>query len=289
MTQSDKQGLEAKNKVIDVINHLNQQWENRFTLDNPRLVENYLEGKTHFLVVFENLAEPKNQFVALVKRALPIGGVGDDVEVKKLTKIDIVGNGKALISQHACGESAPDKSRHGHTSNSRTDCYQETVLVDIVKLVNFPEQIVPSLVRFGIVDCIYRRLRHALYFSFTRGFVFRGAVRVDYGETDLLLFSLAKDNALLSASDFHQMPSEMVKGAPHLLDGFPCEQRDRGNHGLDTSEIMMRVPGKLRMWLDANFIRLTVEKGSDPRFQILDVLVGPCDLHTDQGDSLVCG
>jgi hypothetical protein len=283
---SDEQRLEAKNKVIDVINHLNEQWENRFTLNNARLVENYLEGKAHFLILIENIAEPKNQFVALVQRTLPIGRIGDELEVKRLAQIDDGRHINTAIFQ-VVSESAPEKSRGREVCDSRTDGYQEAMLVDIVKLVKFPEQIVPSLVRFGSVDSIYRRLRHALYFSFTRGFVFRGTIRVDYRETDLLLFGSAQDNALFGAPDLHEMPSEMVKGASCLLEDFSRDDRDSPDHRLSTSEVMIRCIRKFRMWLDTNLIRLAIEEGFDPRFQFLDVMVGPCDLHTDQGDSFV--
>jgi hypothetical protein len=285
---SDKQRLEGDDQVVDVINCLNKQWEDRFTLNNARLVENYLEGKAHFLILIETIAEAKNQFIALVERALPIGRIGDELEVKRLAEIDDGRHINTAIFQEV-SESAPEKSRRGETSNSRADCYQEAMLVDIVKLVKFPEQIVPSLVRFGSVDSIYRRLRHALYFSFTRGFVFRGTIRVDYRETDLLLFGSAQDNALLGAPDLHEMPSEMVKGASCLLEDFSRDERDSPDNRLSTSEVMMRCVRKFSVWLDANLIRLAIEKGLDPRFQFLDVMVGPCDLHTDQPNSFISG
>src|SRR6266498_2043607 len=80
--QSNEQWPEAKNQVINVIEGLAEQWKDRFTLNNPRLVENYVKGKLHFLVLIKDAIKPENQFVALVERALPILFVGDDVEIK---------------------------------------------------------------------------------------------------------------------------------------------------------------------------------------------------------------
>jgi hypothetical protein len=286
--QSDEQGPEAKNQVINVIEHLSKHWEDRFTLSNPRLVENYVKGKVHFLVLIKDALKPENQLVAFIERALPILFIGDDVEIKDGTKVNVGGNVDPFFFEHGSGQPAPDKAGSSKVCHDGTNGYQEAVLVDIVKLVESPETVVPSLVRFGRVDSIYGRLRHALYFSFTRGFVLRGDVGVDYRETDLLAFGLAKDDALFSTADVNEMPNEMVKGTSHVLDSLPGEQRDNGSHRLDTSDIMVReCIGKLRMWLGSNFVRLTVQEGLDSRFQCLDVLVGPCDFYAGKLDSLV--
>ena len=290
MKRSDKQGLEAKDQVVDVVESLSKCWEDRFTLDNPRLVENYVKGKLHLLILIKDTVKAENQFVALVERALPIFFIGDDAEIKHRAKVNVGGNVDPFFFEYVPCQPAPDKAGSDKVCHDGTGSYQETVLVDIVKLIESPEKIVPSLVRFGRVDSIYRRLRHALYFSFTRGFVFCGAVRVDYGETDLLLFGSTKDNALLGAPDLHEMPSEMIEGTSHVIDGLPGEQRDNGDHKLGTGDIMLReCVRKLRIWLDSNFIRLTIQEVADFPFQILGVLVGPCGSYTDKTDSFISG
>ncbi len=286
--QSNEQWPEAKNQVINVIEGLAEQWKDRFTLNNPRLVENYVKGKLHFLVLIKDAIKPENQFVALVERALPILFVGDDVEIKYGAKVNVGGNVDTFFFEHGSGKPAPDPAGSSEVRHDGTDCYQEAVLVDVVKLVESPETVVPSLVRFGRVDSIYGILHHALYFSFTRGFVLLGDVGVDYGETDLLAFGLTKNDALFSTADVNEMPSEMVKSASHVLDSLPSKQRDSGSHRLDTGDIMMcECVGKLRMWLGSNFVRLAFQEGFNSRFQCLDVLVGPCDLHAGKLDSLI--
>src|ERR1700730_5567783 len=91
-------GLETKNQFVDVITRLNEQWEHGFTLSNPLLVENYLKGKLHFLVVIEKRGKPGNQFVAFFERALSELTVGDDVEGKVgAPKIDIGRNRSPFV------------------------------------------------------------------------------------------------------------------------------------------------------------------------------------------------
>src|SRR5262249_52522678 len=80
------------------------------------------------------------------------------------------------------------------------------------------------------------RLRHALYFSFTRGFVFCGAIGVDYGECDLPLLGRSEGNSLCSTANLNQIPSEMIKGASHVLNGVASDQRDGRCHRPDMSQ-----------------------------------------------------
>jgi hypothetical protein len=195
--KSEEQGLEPKDQVINVIERLNEKWEHRFTLDNPRLVENYLERKFHFLVLIEETGKTGHQFVALFQRALSELAVGDDIYIETTkTEINVGRNFDPFVFGDTSQKRALEKTRHGDVRNLSASSYQEAVLVDVVKLVKSPETVIPSLVRFGSVNSIFGRLRHSLYFSFTRGFVIGGTVRVDYGESDLLALGLGKGNAL---------------------------------------------------------------------------------------------
>lgn len=285
---SNKQRLKTENQVINVIERLHEQSQDRFTLNNPRLVENYIKGKLHFLILIKDALKPENQFVAFIERALPILCVGDDIESESGTKVNVSGNVDSFFFKHGSRQPAPDKAGSGKVCHDRTSGYQEAVLVDVVKLVESPEAVVPSLVRFGRVDSIYGRLRHALYFSFTRGFVLRGTVRVDYGKTDLFALGFAKDDPLFSTTDVNEMPSEVIEGTSYVVDGLPSEQRDSGGHRLGTGDVMMcECVGKLRMWLDSNFVRLAIQEVADFPFQVLDVLVGPCGSYADKTESFI--
>jgi len=287
-SHSDEKRPETENQVVNAIERFNEEWKNRFTLDNPRLVENYVKGKLHFLILIEEAVKPRNQFVAFIERAIPKRFIGDDVEIERGTKVNIGGNVDPFFFQRGSRQRAPDKPGSLEVRHGRADGYQEAVLVDIVKLIESPENIVPSLVRFGRVDRIYCRLRHALYFSFTRGFVLRGTLRIDNGKTDSLAFCRSQGDSLSQGSDLHQIPSKIIKRASHVVEGISSNQRDNRRHGLGPSEIMLSdCLGKLRIWLDTNSVRIPVQEFSDFPFQILDVLVGPCGLYSHEPNSFI--
>lgn len=294
-TESTEQRLKTENEVVNVLEHIKEQREHWFTLDNPRLVENYVEGKLQFLVLFEKRAEPGNQFVALFERALPELAVGYDVEIETTpTEVNIGRNLDSLFLDNGAEHCPFESARDANVRKLRAREYDEAVLVDVVKLIERPQVVIPSLVRFGSVDSIYSRLRHALYFSFTRGFVFCGTIGVDYGKTDLLLLRPVKGDTLFSTADLHQVPSEMVKGASQLLQSFPCNQRDVRGNAPSTNDIMLHqllwdCIRKSRIWTDADSIRLTVQENFDSLFEVLDVLVGPCSLDADKVESFIGG
>ena len=71
--QSDQQGLETENQVVNIIRHLNERWEQRLTLDNLRLAERYVKGELHLLIHFR-VGGVTEEYAALLKRKLPISG-----------------------------------------------------------------------------------------------------------------------------------------------------------------------------------------------------------------------
>lgn len=268
--------LETDNQVGDVLERLNERWENRLTLSNPRLIEHYVEGELHLLVLFEEATRHRKQFVALIERALPV--VRNDVQVNP-ADVGVGVNTESPLFRHRCEHHALEDCRNGEVCELCADGYQESVLIDVVKLAEFPERVVPSLVRFGLVDSIYGRLRHALYFSSTRGFVFRGAVGIDNGETDALALAVGERSGKIDLPNVHKMPSEVVEGASDVLNGVASDQCNFDGHDSGASEVIHRGQhiGKLRIWLGADFIRLGVQEGLDFPLQIKDVLFGPFD------------
>jgi len=132
----DKVTAKTQNQVINVIEELHEQWKDWFTLSNPQLVEDYVKGKAHFLVVIEDLAKPSNQFVAFIERALPV--VRNNAEVENLTQVNIRGHVNSFFFKDVSGHPAPDPPRGIEAGDLGTDCYQEAVLIDVVKLAQFP-------------------------------------------------------------------------------------------------------------------------------------------------------
>lgn len=51
--QSDEQGLEAHDQVVNRIKHFLERFKDRLTLQNLRLVEGHLKGELQILVLYE--------------------------------------------------------------------------------------------------------------------------------------------------------------------------------------------------------------------------------------------
>jgi len=120
--------------------------------------------------------------------------------------------------------------------------------------------------------------------------VFLGAIGIDYGKSDLPTLRLRKRDVLRGASDVNQVVNEVVKSDSNIVDSFSSKQRNNCGHRPDADEIMLaqlRDVGKLRIWLDSNLVRLTIQELSDFPIQVLDVLVGPCSSHSNKIDALI--
>src|SRR5262249_51806392 len=120
------------------------------------------------------------------------------------------------------GRIAPEPSDRGNAA-TEPDNEQEAVFVEVVKFVEFPERVVPSLVRLDRVNDSYRLRRDSLYFSARiAGFVIGS--RFADGKAGEIVGRIPVG--------FNQLPSQVVKTAPQLIQDFPAQQGDRvGDRG----------------------------------------------------------
>ena len=168
---SREQGPEGQNNIVNQINHLLERFEQRLTLSNPRLSKRYDEITLQLLLHFRT--RDGEEFVACLQR--------EDGSLERHEQVGPVGIRKGHIPSVATGKRLLDGSpftwRDAAEVIRVSDCDQQAVLVDVVKFVEQPQRVVPPFVWFDRVDCVYSILPHALYFSRTFGFVFRGTVR----------------------------------------------------------------------------------------------------------------
>ena len=68
-----EQRSEAGNKVLDKIEHVLDRFEDRFTLDNPRLIERYREGELFILVHFI-IRGTNEELIACIQRKKVVSG-----------------------------------------------------------------------------------------------------------------------------------------------------------------------------------------------------------------------
>ena len=150
-----------------------------------------------------------------------------------------------------------------------------------MKSVEAPEYVIPTTVWFDHVDRFYRIVPHALYFSGTLGFVFRGILRD--GEVDM-----TKGPGSPSSNE-DEMISQVVKGASQILKNIPSDRAERSRRLLGAVYIIIDRLSCLRIALDSDSIRIGREERSDCDLQITDVLFGPFNFYADNREAFVGG
>ena len=253
-----EQRSEAGNKTLDKIEHVLQHFKDRFTLDNPRLIERDLEGELLILVHFI-IRGTNEELIACIQREKVVSG--PDAQTRD-------GNSKRL-SQRLL-QKPSHVTCNVYALKGRTSGDKESMLIDLVQAVETPKRVISSFVRFDRVNRVYGVLPHALYFSRLSGFVLRG--RVKEREVDM------EEWPRLPRADQNKLISQMVKGAAKVLDnvsGNDCDvRRDilNADEVIDWSSRHSVAPG-------SDFVWGFSDKGFDSAIQIVDVLVGPCDFR----------
>jgi hypothetical protein len=154
------EGLKDGNQIVDQVCHLMDRFDNRLTLNDGRLVDRYLKRELHLLVYFSTRMI-NEEFVACFQREHAVGWPDED------------GEGRIIPTSHA-PELLRQVSPKIDALKVRAGRKQQAVLVDTVKLVEFPKRVVSSVVWFDRVYGIYSVLPHALCMSVFTRLVFRG-------------------------------------------------------------------------------------------------------------------
>jgi hypothetical protein len=148
---------------------------------------------------------------------------------------------------------------------------EQSVFVDVVKFVDDPERIAPTVIRLQKLNAILSRLTHSLYFSLREGFVFRGGSSKN-GECG----SFGGSPSLGE----NQLIGQIIQGGSEVLDGITdgCEAR-QGQSSLDFNP-EYDISG-LRLFLREGAVGAGFIVGSEQIIQVVDVLFGPFDFYVD--------
>jgi hypothetical protein len=266
---NSKDSGELIDDLIDEAGKLLEEWENRLTLDNLRLSERYLEGELELLVRLKFIASGNSaNFCAVLK-------YGESLARVKARNIKVGEFDEGNIPDSPLGRRPPIPTEYRDAS-TKCDDKQEAVFIDVVKVMEFPERIIPTLIGLERIEEAFRSRRHSLYFSSILGFVF--------------VSSLADGKAGLIAgcatAGLDQLPSQMIKSAPQLIQNLSdCHGDYAGDRGADLHPIAS-LSG-LRIMLDSQSIRIDLAEGLQPAFKVTDVLFGPFDFRPD-ADQPVC-
>lgn len=237
--------------VVHECSKLMERINDRLTLKNPRLVQRYRESKL-LIGVRLGTGQSGQEFEAWFYRPL----VGSCEKESQLSKHFF-----EFIGGCFCKDLTGIKTtRHG------ADCQQHAMLSDVVKSVEDPQEVIPSVVRLEPLDRIDRYLPRSLYFSLNFGSVYRG---LEDWEVDP-----AGVRGTVPSVATHQMEGQMIKGASQVLDNIRSDQGNLSGNGLDAFN-KVNWSSRILIDLGANSVRARLEKSADPTLQITDVLFGP--------------
>ena len=234
--------LKTQNQVIDVVNKLNERWKQRITRHNLRLTDRFVDFDLHVLLHFTvkdfDSAEMWVACFEVVRR------------VANLT--EPIGDQETIMGV----------------------CEESSVLVDVVQLVESPQNIsLPAFVWFERINNFYDFGEDTLYFSSLVPFVSSGVLR----NRELNLPA-----GLLPGPDPSQLVCKVVECASEVVNDIASQpQRVKGQDSV-LSEL-----ARLRFRISRNSVELLHPERSKFGLQITEMCLGPVNFYAHQ-DKSVC-
>jgi len=253
------------NKAADLM----KQWKDRITLDNLRLSERYLKGELDVHILFRVIGEPRQDECCAVLS-----------HFKPLTRM----SGEGIINSLASdvGEDFGDYAA-GQVEGSVTaysDQGQVTVFADIVKLLENPEAIIPTIVRLNSLDVSYCSRSNGLYYSKRLGFVFGRHFVNRKGD----LFPVVDGHIGELSTGLSKCPHQIVEGASQVMNGI-CNNEGKRDGGLGMDSPDKDSVPSFRVILGSDFVWAGVEKTAALPIEITDVMFGPFDFKPNLVES----
>jgi len=254
---------ETGQQGIDYINHVLERFDQRITLDNLRLAKRYVEGELH-LLVWVNVGT--GQFIAHLKREHAVGRFDPEIRERNVLSghsFDSIRSGVPHSSRVSLKNASEIDGSKGGANGQ-----QEAVFVDVIKLVDSPDDILPTTVWLGCVDCIERILPRSLYFSVSQGWIFAGAV----GDGVLDFPGLS---GRLTKPDTDSTVRDMIESASQVVQNIPCDTCNMDGYNCDAHDAIRAFDSAVRIYIGADFIGAGIKKGFDGALKLLDVAFGP--------------
>ena len=216
--------------VSDVFNRVPAMLEKqikRNILDYPRFVYRYVKKEAYiFLRVCDRHG---NQFISRLEPDSP-GVIDDEILLHQIcwdrkTCVDALqGDRHTLVRTEAA-------HNVGHSESNK-----QSMLVNVVQLIQDPEINIPILVWSCPVDDVRYELPAASYFSSLSGVIFIDGI-VDWKSGDALLRS--------APIYLNQVPDEVVERTPEGIECFPRDDTHFGTNGWLPRDIVGDIPGFL--------------------------------------------
>jgi hypothetical protein len=269
-----EQMREQVDDPVNKVRELMEKWDKRITLDNLRLVERYLKGEleVHILLRLSVESGQAGEFAAILTYFEPIARAEQD----RSSKCRDIAPGECSANQTGipCLVKGGINDSHSHDG-------QPTVFVDIVKFVENPEVLVPTIVWLECLYDAYSARGNSLYFSKRLGFVFGASLADHKGDLPQSpLRQLVKSGTFLG-----NLPDQMVESAAQVMDGIAKSQQEPiRNRGDDFGP--KDLVSRLRVIMDSDFVWAAIEKVPNLTIEIADVMFGPFDFKPNLGEPL---
>ncbi len=246
--------LEAGRDLAGEFKELLNRFKNRFSYNNPRLVERYTHSECE-IVLHLRLSDGETYFAHY--RREPGVGSRDENSTVEVGSGGIVGE----VTQDLpfCGQNMTVRDRRGRGQ-------EQPVFVHVVEGVELPEKIIPSFVRLQLIDGRDYVWPHASYFSFEVGGAIPMKIIGDRETGDARLRRSIVGN--------HELPDQIIKGAADVLETFSDDGRECNGDFVSPVEYPFAM-SRIRVEIGRDGIMVAIKKDADLPIKLCDMLFGP--------------
>jgi hypothetical protein len=272
-----EQGRKQLDEAFDKLDELVERWNNRLTLDNLDLAKRYLKNELRVHVhlrywVVSAAGEDSVDFCAIFQRECFLephhfSGLADH-----LFEVAFVPGVEKLV-QGECIDSARVRHADGH---------QELVFVRDVELVEPPERVARSLVRFGFLDEVHRTFRRSLYLSGSAGFKSIGVpgLTAEHGESGVIV-----DGFVLGTN---HLANEQVESGTQVVDAVPGDGAPQERRLFGDFDPVDQI-SRMRLVIMNDSVRLVLLEPLVSGLEVTEVMFGPFDLYPNTGEIGLAG
>jgi hypothetical protein len=236
-----KNSFDSIHDAADQFRELNERWNNRFTLQGQSLVEKYREGRMSVVCDFEFSRTAKWS-----RGAISCNG-------------DIADN--PVVSLVFCAKTEDRSYLY--------DWKQKPVFVEDVDIMQGPQGVIPSSVRFYDI--------HDEVKDVFGGLLYQSAIDASY--KFIPRFKEWKYSVIVvpSKSSKVDFVNSKVQSALEVVRGISNDKSNVSWQGFSYIELDAIVSG-LKILIGAKRVKITSSKSQDFRVKIIDVLLGPFNL-----------
>src|SRR6202171_569827 len=249
--QSLQQRQEAADDVVHKLRQLMKRWEKRLTFDNIQFSRRFLASEIQILVHFGVCDPLDNSVKEWIACFEPI------------TAIETCSGKQAIV---------PDGD-------------EGSVFVDVVKLIQSPERVIPTLVRLERINGFHCFRKHSLYFSSLHGFVYLESL-CDRERNIPVGFYVG--GPVLSKPNLSEVPSQMVQGTSEILNDVSGRRDDVERQNRERREAQAALAG-IRIIMGANDMHILAPNISALGLKLRQVLFGPFNFYPDEYKAVLRG